>query len=133
MRHESAGSCLHLLICGSRGIEGCKEILATKNLIIVWRFGTTFDRRGPDDVCGKDQGEMRERLRKVADVALQLCVLFLGQKPQVITQSEKPFEQFFSFRQAASQGVVVDQPESAREECALFPWQAVGTVLGVVA
>src|SRR5271163_1295143 len=63
-----------------------------------------------------DEREMRERLRKIADQALEVRIVFFAQQADIVAQPDQPSEQLFSFAEALLQYVDVDQPETAGEE-----------------
>src|ERR1700761_3191691 len=80
-----------------------------------------------------DEREMRESLRKVAEVATVVRIVFLRQKPHVIAQSQQPLEQSASLVVTTQQHIIVDQPEAAGEKGALARGQAVDCGPGVIA
>ena len=65
-------------------------------------------------VGGIDQGDMRESLREIAQVATGDRVVLLGQQPKIVRQSEQPLEQAPGLGEPAAQGVGVAQPEACR-------------------
>src|SRR5438046_3044794 len=66
--------------------------------------------------CGVDQPHVRERLRKVADLAPALWIVFFREQPHVVAQRQQPFEDRPGIVMPAEQHVVVGQPETAREK-----------------
>src|SRR5262249_43761165 len=80
-----------------------------------------------------DQGQVRKRLRKIADQALGARIVFLAQQADFVAKSDQPPEQVFGFVEALLQNVNVDQPEAAGQEGALARRQRVFHVLGAVA
>jgi hypothetical protein len=72
----------------------------------------------PSRCCAsQDQRQVRKRLCEVADLASQLRVILLGEKRKMITEGKQALEEFLGLGYAASEGIVVGQPESAREKC----------------
>src|SRR5215212_3179330 len=65
---------------------------------------------------GLDERQVRERLRKVAELHLGPRILFFAQKAEIVTQSEQAIEQRLRFVQPALHGEDFDQPERASQE-----------------
>src|SRR3954452_24100792 len=77
-------------------------------------------RQGRQDVDRRvDEGEVRERLREVAEEALRLRVVLLGEEAQVVPECDETVEELVRLVVAAEQLVAVDEPERARQEDAL--------------
>ena len=72
-------------------------------------------------VGGVDEGDVGERLRKVADLPPRARVVLLGEQADVVAQREQPLEQRPRLVVAPLQDVVVGEPEAAGEERALRP------------
>src|SRR5260221_1670241 len=75
---------------------------------------------------GRDEGDVREGLREIADQPPGLRIIFLGQQPEVVAQPEQPLEQALRLPAMTEQYQVVGQPEAAGQESALAGRQAVG-------
>src|SRR5262245_4359682 len=63
-----------------------------------------------------DQREVREALREVADQPLACRVVLLGEEPEGRAQREQALEELFRFVEPAGEGVVVGEPEAARQK-----------------
>jgi hypothetical protein len=66
--------------------------------------------------CGLDEGQVGERLGKVAELHPGLRIVFFAQESEVIAQSEQAIEQCLGFVQLALQCEDLDQPERAGQE-----------------
>src|SRR5579875_3277401 len=62
---------------------------------------------------------MREGLGKVADLPLELRIVFLGEEPDIVAQREQALEQLARLVHPILQRVIVGEPEAAGEEGAL--------------
>ncbi len=77
-----------------------------------------------------DQREMREGLRKIADQALELRIVFLAQQADIVAKPDQPPKQPLGLVESFLQNVGVDQPEAAGQERALARRQRVLDLLG---
>ena len=68
---------------------------------------------------------MRERLREVADEPLELRVVLLGEKAEIVAERQQAVEQLAGLVELPEQNEVVDEPEGAEEECAFARRQPV--------
>src|SRR3984957_17593199 len=75
---------------------------------------------------------MRERLRKVAELALGMRIIFFRQKPDVIAQRQQALEQRMRFIVAPKQHISVDEPEATGEKRALPGREAVDSRARVI-
>ena len=75
---------------------------------------------------------MRERLRKVAELALLDWVVFLRQQPDVVAQREQPLKQFARLLHPPDERVIVCEPKAAGEKGALARTQTIRPASGVV-
>ena len=75
------------------------------------------------------EGEMRERLRKVAELPLVPGVVLLGHQAEVVAESHEPREELMRLVVATEQFVAVAEPEGAREKDALARRQPVDSRL----
>src|SRR6185295_6839608 len=81
---------------------------------------------GPTQVPGRvDEGDVGEGLREIADQALRLGIVFLGEEADVGAQPEGTREAATRVVAPAQERQVVGEPERAREEGALAGRQAV--------
>src|SRR3954469_135871 len=79
---------------------------------------------------GVDERHMAEGLREVADQSAGLGVVLLGEESDVVAQGQQPFEDLPGLVVPALEGVVVREPESAREKGSLAGRQTVDAVAG---
>ena len=84
---------------------------------------------------GVDERDMRERLRKVADLALGDVVVLFGEEADVVSKRQQLLEELHGFVMPADHLEVVDHPERTGEKGTLASDQTIGGtgVLGVVA
>src|SRR6476659_5301801 len=75
---------------------------------------------------------MRERLRKIAEVAPARGVVLLGQQTHVIAELEQSFEQTHGVVVAPDQDVRIDEPEAASQERALARFETIVDTLRTV-
>ena len=75
---------------------------------------------------------MRERLRKIAELAPVRRIVFLGQQPHVVAQRQQSLEEVARFLIPAEHCVIVRKPEAAGEERAFARREPVGPRSGVV-
>src|SRR5690349_11003464 len=61
-----------------------------------------------------DERDVREGLRKIAQLAFETRVVFLGQQANVVAQSKQPLEETMRVFVTAHRFQTVDQPERAR-------------------
>src|SRR5690349_2953107 len=80
------------------------------------------------DIVGRiDERDVRERLRKIAQLALSARVVFLGEQPNIVAQADEPVEHVLRLDQAASHHISVGKPETAGQKGAFAGRE---TVLG---
>src|ERR1700722_13956354 len=72
-----------------------------------------------------DEADMREGLRKIAELALAARVVLLGEQSDIVAQGEQPLEHRRPLVVLAEQGQIVDEPEAAGEKRPLARRQAV--------
>src|SRR5580700_1990296 len=90
-------------------------------------FGGTFSRN--KIVRRVDERDMGKCLRKISELAAKNGIVFLGQQADVVAQIEQTQEEFARLPMTARDGVVVCEPERARQERSLTRRQAVDTGL----
>ena len=56
---------------------------------------------------GVDQRHMGKSLREIAEMAAPDGIVFLGQKPDIISQAEQPLEKLLGFVEPAAQHISV--------------------------
>src|SRR5215510_11159710 len=78
-----------------------------------------------NDTGGVDQRQMREPLREVADLPACVGVVLFSKQAEMIPDREQPFEQFLRFGLPSLEGVIVGEPEAARQEWTLIARQAI--------
>src|SRR5689334_5885673 len=84
-------------------------------------------------VGGVDQGDVREGLRKISDLAREARVEFLGEQSDIVAQRQQTLEELARLVDAPQQGIVVGQPKAAGEKGTFPGRQAVLDLSGVVA
>jgi hypothetical protein len=84
-------------------------------------------------VRGIDQSDVRERLRKVSDLASGSGIIFFCQQPDIVAQAQQPLKHRPSVFIATLQDVIVGKPKAASKEGAFVPGQTVDFALGIVA
>ena len=83
-------------------------------------------------VGGVDQRDVREGLRKVADLAGEARVVLLGEESDVVTQRKQVLEKLAGLLDASLQDEIVGQPKAAGQKCPFSGRQAVHQLSGVV-
>ena len=78
------------------------------------------------------QRQVRERLRKIAQLAPQPRIVLLGEQPDIVAQRPQSLEQPSRIVPTTQQHVVVGEPETACEEGTLSRREPVVRVAGVV-
>ena len=82
---------------------------------------------------GVDQRNMRERLRKVPELASEPRIVFLRQEADIVAQRHEPLEQLPRLGDASLQDEIVGEPEAAGEKRPFARRQPVNHLSGVVA
>jgi hypothetical protein len=72
-----------------------------------------------------DEGDVRERLREVAELPTRPRVPLLGEQPEFVASREHALEQLFGLVEPALERESVREPERARQKRALTGRQAV--------
>src|ERR1035437_3235352 len=75
--------------------------------------------------CGVHQRQVGERLRKVAQLALRLRVVLLGEQAQIVSQLEESLEHRLALITAPSEHQSIDEPERAGQEGAFLACESV--------
>src|SRR5271167_4791880 len=75
---------------------------------------------GGDGARRPDQREVTERLWEVADLALALDVVLLGQEAEVVGQPQQPIKQRTRLPNASVECQCAYEPERAREKLSLI-------------
>src|SRR5215213_8205453 len=78
---------------------------------------------------GLDERQVRERLRKVAELHPGPRIVFFAQEAEIVTQSEQAIEQRLRFVQPALHSEDFDQPERASQEDAFARWEPIDMLL----
>src|SRR5687768_1007111 len=82
---------------------------------------------------GRDEREMRERLRKISEHALLRRVVLFGEQPDVVAERKQSIDQLFRFLPSSAHRVRIGEPEAASEKRAFVARQSVDLRRGVVA
>src|SRR4029079_14799901 len=75
--------------------------------------------RSREGLRTRDERQVREGLREVADEALGQRVVLLGEQAHVVLQGQEPAKQLLRLRPPSDHRERVDEPEAAREKGAL--------------
>ena len=98
-------------------------------LAVRFRLATVVGRSGFDVgaevVSTVDECEMRERLRKVSQLALFSGIVFFRQKADIVAQRKQVLEKRTRFVDPALQDVVVNHPKTTGEKGSFVPHQAI--------
>src|SRR3954447_18556770 len=78
-----------------------------------------------DVPCSENQGEVAERLRKVADLPPASHVVLLGEQAEVVGETDQPLEQCACLVVAAFAAERAEEPERAGQELPLVARQSV--------
>jgi hypothetical protein len=84
-------------------------------------------------VRGIDQSDVRERLRKVSDLASGSGIIFFCQQSNIVAQAQQPLKHRPSVFIATLQDVIVGKPKAASKKGAFVPGQTVDFALGILA
>ena len=83
-----------------------------------------FDARA-EVVGAVNECEVRERLRKISELAVFFGIVLFGEKADIVAQREQVLEKGARFFDPALQGVVVNHPKATREKGSLVPDETV--------
>jgi hypothetical protein len=79
-----------------------------------------------------DERKMRERLRKISQLAVFFGIVFFRQKADIVAQRKQMLEKRARFVDPALQDVVVNHPKTTGEKGSFVPHQAVHRASGVI-
>ena len=80
-------------------------------------------------ICGVDEREMRQCLRKVPGLPANERIVLLGEQPNIVGNTGDTLEQLARLRNVAEQDVRIGEPESAGKKCAFHRFNLAGTLL----
>src|SRR6516162_1215766 len=82
---------------------------------------------------GVDQGDVRERLRKVPELAPEAGIIFLRQEADIVLKGQEALEQITRLAGTPLQNEVVGEPKAAGQKRSFARRQAIGHLSSVVA
>src|SRR6185437_1129861 len=75
---------------------------------------------------------MGEGLWKVSHQPFRLCIVFFGQKPEIVSKRQESLKQLLCFLATTLKNIGIDQPKRAGEKCAFSCRQAIHALRAMV-